>query len=280
MRSRLSRLMWKSGITPAMVRRTAKRSRFALVMHGVSAELDLSLPCEVQPHHTGTEMEQTLAWLKVEFDFLAPQAFLETDDPGVLLTFDDGFANNYEVLLPILEAFNAPAIFFVTTQHVLDSNNWLPATHKIAKRHWAIANDIPDATAHAFFDGMTVEQLQECARHPLITIGSHTLTHPFLTKCPPDQQTEEISGSKQLIEELCGKSVDLFAYPSGDYDERVLKQVEQAGYIAAFAVDSLRINPYRFEIPRVGLYQSDESYLALKLSGLHRRSIRGRILTG
>lgn len=278
LRERIGQFFWKLGVTPTLVRRVAGRGRFALVMHGVSPASDPTLPATVQPHHTAQEMRQTLSWLKQTFTVLTPDQFLCTDLPGVLLTFDDGFANNVDVLLPILEEFEAPAVFFITVQHVLNPRDWLPATRVLVEQVWKNLQDVPETTAQNFYDGMTVEQLQACARHQLITIGSHTMTHPFLSKCSLPELENEIFASKRILEELTGKPVDTFAYPTGDYDTRAIQQVEQAGYKAAFAVDSMKLGASRFEIPRVGLYSSTPSYLGLKLSGLHRRPIHGKIL--
>ncbi len=279
LRGKIGQILCKLGITPALARRVAHHGRFALVMHGVSPAFDSSLPSSVQPHHTAQEMRLTLSWLKQYFTILTPDQFLNTDHPGVLLTFDDGFANNVDVLLPILEEFDVPAVFFVTVQHVLNPRDWLPATRRLVEQVWRKTENVPETTARNFFDGMTVEQLQTCAHHPLITIGSHTISHPFLSECSLPEMENEISGSKRQLEELAGKPVDLFAYPTGDYDERVLLQVQRAGYRAAFAVDSLKLGALRFEIPRVGLYSSDPPYLGLKLSGLHRPPLYGKILS-
>lgn len=279
LRGQIGQIFWKFGVTPALVRRIARRGRFALVMHGVSPAFDPSLPADVQPHHTAQQIRQTLSWLKQYFTILTPDQFLNSDHPGLLLTFDDGFANNVDVLLAILEEFDAPAVFFVTLQHVLNPRDWLPATRRLVEQVWHQAEDVPETTARNFFDGMTVEQLHACAQHPLITIASHTISHPFLSSCSLLEQEKEISGSKHLLEEMTGKPVDYFAYPTGDYDKHATHQVEQAGYKAAFAVDPLKLGALRFEIPRVGLYASDPSYLGLKLSGLHRPPLHGKILS-
>lgn len=279
LRGQIGRILWKLGVTPALVRHVARQGRFALVMHGVSPAFDPSLPASVQPHHTAQEMRQTLSWLKHYFTLLTHEQFLNSDHAGVLLTFDDGFANNVDVLLPILEEFDAPAVFFVTVQHVLNPRDWLPATRRLIEKVWHQVEDMPETTARNFYDGMTVGQLQACAQHPLITIASHTISHAFLSRCSLLEQENEISGSKRLLEEMAGKPVDYFAYPTGDYDARTIQLVQQAGYKAAFAVDPLRLGALQFEIPRVGLYSSEPSYLGLKLSGLYRPPLHGKILS-
>jgi peptidoglycan/xylan/chitin deacetylase (PgdA/CDA1 family) len=116
---------------------------------------------------------------------------------------------------------------------------------------------------------MSREQVKACADHPLITIGGHTTSHPYLTTCKGKQLEWELSGSKQTLEEITGQRIDLFAYPTGDYNAEVLSGVKKTGYRAAFVEFSHRIGDPLFEIPRVGVYDPDPAYLSVKLSGLH-----------
>jgi len=270
----LSKILYRSGFSDVIRKILTKDKRFVLVMHGVASEFNPAYPREAQPHLCRSDMIAILQWLTTHFAFLSPSDFFETAKPGVLLTFDDGFANNHEVLLPILEDYNTPAIYFVTLQHILEPKDWLPATREVAKKGWAGLADIPKTVAHDFYDGMTVRQLQACARHPLITIGSHTLSHPFLSQCTDEALYDEIRGSKQILEEIITQRVDYFAYPTGDYDVRAIEHIRAVGYTAAFAVDPKNVSEFKYEVPRVGLYDADSAYLGMKLSGLHRRPIR------
>ena len=121
---------------------------------------------------------------------------------------------------------------------------------------------------------MSRADLGACAEHPLVTIGSHTVSHPRLTRCDDAALAAELEESRRLLEDWCGATVDLFAYPKGDYDLRVARAVRDAGYRAAFAEDPVGAGLPDFEIPRIGLYAHDAAYLSAKLSGLHRRPWR------
>jgi hypothetical protein len=88
----------------------------------------------------------------------------------------------------------------------------------------------------------------------------------------------ELSESRSYLQRISGQAVDCFAYPYGDYDRRVAEEVCAAGYRAAFVVDPLPVGMPAYEIPRVALYYSRVEYLSVKLSGLHRRPLRGRLL--
>ena len=72
-----------------------------------------------------------------------------------------------------------------------------------------------------------------------IEIGGHTVTHPILTKLSDEAARQEIVQNKQVLEEITGRPLRLFAYPNGkfgmDFDERHEKMVAEAGYEAAFS---------------------------------------------
>ena len=257
---------------PALMRGLfAREGVFFLELHGVAGRRYAEVPTAAQPSFTAEDLEAALRWLSKRFAFLTPdQAFLP-GARGVLLTFDDGFANNFTRALPLLERFGVPAVFFVTLQHVEEPSDWLPSVRRALA---GIEPAWPEEVRQDLFDGMSVEQLRAAAAHPLITIGSHTLGHPRLTACDGEVLRRQVESSRQRLSELTGREVDLFAYPYGDYDRRVAEAVRSAGYRAAFAEDARQAGLPDFEIPRVGLYSAASSYLDLKLSGLYRRPWR------
>ena len=70
----------------------------------------------------------------------------------------------------------------------------------------------------------------------LISIGSHTKSHYILSKCTPDAAWEELTASKQIIEEKTGTNCDTFCYPNGgtrDFNKQTGKQLQEAGYRCA-----------------------------------------------
>lgn len=267
-----TKLLWRLGTFDLLRRTLTGRGRFVVMFHGIAEQRHAGLPLEVQPALTRRELDTVLGWLRERFALLTPAEFLGGTLPGVLLTFDDGLANNVTIALPVLEQHAAPAVFFVAVQHVVDPTDWLPASRKLARQGWPDGH--ADVVAHHFFDGMSMAQLQHCGDHPLITIGGHTWTHPFLTDCSDSELTRELVESRRYLSEISGQRVDLLAYPTGDYDQRVAQAVQQAGYRAAFAEFPRQGDMPQFEIPRVGLYQADSAYLSAKLSGLHQPALK------
>lgn len=277
MRYLFARLLSTLGIASLARHLMVRDGRFVLAFHSIIRQRYEDLAPLSQAGLTVAELDQIIRWVKRRFDLLTPNQFLESDRPGVLLTFDDGMANNYTYALPILEQHEVPAIFFVATQHVLDPGNWLPYTRRKAHAQWDNLEDVPQEWARELFDGMSREQVAACARHPLITVGSHTISHPFLTRCDAARLERELVGSRQQLESITGQVVDLFAYPTGDYDRRVAEAVRAAGYRAAFAAVSSGVGMPIYEISRIGVYLPDVYYLDVKLSGLYHRPV-GRLL--
>jgi len=276
-RDALIHLAWRLGLTQGIRAQLASRGRFVLLFHGVAAQRHTELPSGVQPELTAAQLQACLCWLGDHFQFLTPDEFLMSDQSGVLLTFDDGLANNCTHALPLLEEFCAPAVFFVSTQHILSTRDWLPATRDRARRAWPSIEDVPPDVAAEFFDGMSREQLLACARSGWVTIGSHTISHPFLTRSDDARLQRELAGSREFLQTCSGQAVDLLAYPTGDYDRRVAAAVQHAGYRAAFAVDSRNLGLPVFEIPRIGIYRANPAYLDAKLCGLYRKCLIGHL---
>jgi peptidoglycan/xylan/chitin deacetylase (PgdA/CDA1 family) len=273
-----SRLLHLTGISALSRRVLTAGRRFAIVLHGVSSRFRADLPVDAQPYTTVDDLESILRWLKERFDILTTDEFLYSSKPGILVTFDDGYANNHSLVLPVLRRMKVPAVFFVTLQHVRDPRDWLPSVRRVTSRIWSDRSAVPAGLAAELFDGMSRQQLADCFEDPLITVASHTMSHPFLTRCDDTQLRQELTQSRRLLEEWSGAPVELIAYPTSDYDERVVRAANGCGYRAAFAESSRHVGVPPMEIPRIGIYAADEAYLAAKFSGLHGSSLRGALL--
>lgn len=243
------------------------------MFHGVSSRKLKDIAAENQPRSSAAEFEDIMAWLAARFAFLTPEQYLEGWMPGVLLTFDDGLANNCRNVLPVLQKHEAPGLFFVSTQHVADPRDWLGFVRLQSERAWGGPQGVPEDVAQDWYDGMSREALRALAAEPLVTIGSHGVTHAILPECGDRDLDYELRDSKRFLEEIIGSPVNYVAYPRGDYDRRVIERTRTAGYTAGFTIDARNLGCARFELPRVGIYQAGAPYLSLKLSGLHRRPL-------
>ncbi len=176
----------------------------------------------------------------------------EPPAPAVVVTFDDGYRDNLENALPILRRHEIPATIFVTARF---SDGSL--------RH----PRYPDEPGRLHLDWQEIALL---ANDPAITIGSHSLTHPYLTRLDDAAATAEIAGSRAAIAEKLGRDVDFFCYPSGDLGARERRLAEAAGYRAAVSVrpGANRDLSERFALRRTEVTDRDgPRELALKLAG-------------
>jgi peptidoglycan/xylan/chitin deacetylase (PgdA/CDA1 family) len=120
-------------------------------------------------------------------------------------------------------------------------------------------------------------ELKELCRDPLVSIGSHSISHPRLSRLDHAAAEQEIAGSKRKIESKLGVSVGNFAYPHGDpmsANQREFELVQAAGYRLALTCGPAHVFTYHantpFSLPRIsvnGLHQKETSLCAL-LSGV------------
>jgi len=125
-------------------------------------------------------------------------ANIEQYEKPVILTFDDGYMDNYLEAWPLLEKYNAKATFFVITGS-LEVN---------AK-------------------SMTYEQVRELSQSGLISIQSHTVNHPYLSDLTREEQEKQLVQSKLDILRITGKEPYVLCYPSGKYNRDTLELVEE-----------------------------------------------------
>lgn len=133
----------------------------------------------------------------------------------IALTFDDGYTNVLRYGLRPLADNKYHAIQFIVASCIGKANQW----------------DMRAGEAQEPL--MDTAQIREwlAAGHE---IGSHSLTHPLLTRIPRAQAHEEISASKKILEDLFGRTVEYFCYPYGDWNDELCNLVMAAGYKAAF----------------------------------------------
>jgi len=111
-------------------------------------------------------------------------------------------------------------------------------------------------------------------------VGSHTVTHPRLTRVSPDLRRLELEESRRGLEGVLGRPVTALAYPFGDADTDVVEAAREAGYRAA-ATMSRRPCPGPMAVPRVGVYSHDvPARFALKVSRPMRTRVAAAALSG
>jgi len=188
------------------------------------------------------ELGYTVVDLQAVLDHYVERAALPSQ--AVLITFDDGYLDNLENALPILERHGYPAVLFVPIGYLGDP---LPLPHE---EHLA-AQGILNRT----IDWDEVAELEQAG----IRIESHGISHRPLADLEVDEAAREIALSKFRLEERLGRPVRAFSYVKGSeahYKPVHLSLVRQAGYDLAFtavsganspATDPLQLRRYNIE---------------------------------
>lgn len=173
-----------------------------LMYHSIAAGNDLKVPLE--------DFDAQMKWLS-ENGFKPItlgqlnrywQGNYPVEGKPVVITFDDGYLDNYTAAFPVLQKFHFPATIFVITDSVKRDNH------------------------------MKWEQMREMHKDG-IEFGSHMAHHSNFTKTPIDQIKAELKESKQELEQELGSPVTTFCYPGGGLIPEASQLVREAGYTMA-----------------------------------------------
>jgi peptidoglycan/xylan/chitin deacetylase (PgdA/CDA1 family) len=164
------------------------------------------------------------------------------------LTFDDGFESVYSHAFPLLQEFGFPATVFLVTGYCGSQSVWNRRTPKIGPAPLA-----------------TWDQIAEMSNWG-IEIGSHSVTHPDLTRVRPSKAEREIRSSRRMIEDRLSKPVTAFAYPFGHSNAEVRAMVEaQYQYACSTRLGMVESGSAPYRLKRVEMYyfSSDEHFESL-----------------
>lgn len=166
------------------------------------------------------------------YDSLASNA--ELPENPVLITFDDGYEDNYVYAYPILQKYGFKGTIFVITSF-LDKN---------MKNY------------------VTWEQAEEMEASGTISIQSHTVTHSSMTELSDEQLRHELADSKQAIESHLNKPIHFIAYPTGTYNLHIAQLVKEAGYDGAFTIKYGNVDKASnlYAIERIPVFHTENTF--------------------
>ena len=169
------------------------------------------------------EFEKQLAYLAEEgYNFLFADQYSACNVKSVILTFDDGYDDNYSNVLPLLKKFNAKATIFLAADCI--------------GRPGYLAED----------------QIVEMQQSGLISFGSHTMSHQDLSSLTNNEIHYELSNSKAEIERITGKTVTALSYPYGNCNFTVSSIAKQY-YSVAFVTAGNRFSFNHYHIRRIAV---------------------------
>ncbi|KAJ49956.1 peptidoglycan/xylan/chitin deacetylase (PgdA/CDA1 family) [Clostridium tetanomorphum] len=147
-------------------------------------------------------------------------------EKSVVITFDDGYNDNYTNAYPILKELNFNAVIFVVTDTIDKDKNCL-----------------------------TSEEIIEMNSNG-IEIQSHTQKHEKLPSISYKQQLETLKNSKNFLESILNKKVDYIAYPYGLYNDSTIKALKELGFKMGFSTSGT------WSDKTDGIYSLDRVYIS------------------
>ncbi len=174
----------------------------------------------------------------------------EIPEKPIIITFDDGYMDNYENAFPVLRKYSFPAAIFMVSGLMGSSNLW------------DVAAGYPERPLIGWREA---KEMVKCG----VTIGSHTIKHPWLTQLVLDEAKREIEESKKFFEDRFGMPINHFAYPYGDLNQPIVDIVRDAGYLTACSVRTgfNKKDTDPFILKRIGIFGEDSLWrFALKVT--------------
>lgn len=173
-----------------------------------------------------SELEGHIEALKEKnYTFIFADEYAVTDKKTVIMSFDDGYVDNYTEMFPIIKKYNVKVTVFMIAAYI-GSEGYL-----------------------------TSAMIKEMSDSGLVSFQSHTMDHPSLTSLTADSMRYQFRKSNEIIESLTGREVKAICYPTGRYNNTVLAVASEfydfgyttvyststAGY-PALALPRMRVN--------------------------------------
>lgn len=169
-----------------------------------------------------------MEWLKATGSLISLRSLTAGPQSGrnVAITFDDAFDNVRQNALPVLADLQIPATVFAVAGCLGKTPNW------------TMDGNHPDR-------GEVLSTAAQLRAYPpeLIDIGSHTVSHPDLTKTGDQQVDRELRESKSILEEAIGREVWCLSVPYGAYHSGTLNAAKSVGYSMVVTCDPRVVDP-------------------------------------
>ncbi len=176
------------------------------------------------------------ALIEKGYTFIFADEYGMYDTKTVIMSFDDGYLDNYTEMFPIIKEYNVKVTVFMITDYINGG------------------------------EYLSEDMIKEMSSSGLVSFQSHTASHPALTTLSEESLRNEFSTSNSVIEGLTGRPVKAICYPSGQYNDLTLSVASEYysfGYTTV-STNSTAGYPY-LELPRLRVNRgySKEAFASL-----------------
>ena len=154
----------------------------------------------------------------------------------VLITFDDGYENNFINAYPILKNLGFTSLIFISTGFIGKKKSVLDERENVPE-DFLDKNEIKSMYNDGFY------------------VGSHGINHYYLDRLDEGVLIGELIASKAYLENMLKTNIDFFSYPFGSYNLGVMRAVKKAGYLGAFTTvkGKVGIGDNSYELKRIAV---------------------------
>lgn len=205
----------------------------------------LNHPLSISPQ----EFEEQMEYLyKEQYNAISPDQLMaylkygkQLPDKPIMITFDDGYLDNYTNAYPIMKKYGFTATIFIVTNLVDNDPRFI-----------------------------TWDQVREMQKNGIV-FGSHTVNHKSLTSLTKEQIMDELTQSRDEITRQLGKPPKYFAYPTGTYNSGIEDMVRAVGYKAAFTIQYGQVGADSdlYALERIPIFKGQKTFRSffIRLNG-------------
>lgn len=270
-----------------------KKVLLSFLFHNIFSDASVINLNEAHPHQNLT-VQQFRKFIEYFLEY--GYSFISSDDiakdnivnqKNILVTFDDGYFSNLQVL-PILNEYNIPAVIFVTANNIKESKLfWWDVLYRERsmrgtpekkiflemqrlqrmQREESESYLIKEFGKRVFTQTsdlnrpLSISELRNLSQNKLITIGNHTCDHVNLPLCSDCEIKFQIENAQTIIAQITGIKPNIISYPYGCYNEKATQIARRVGLSLGFTVeqrwDFLPLNPKKQDVMKLGRFCFD-----------------------
>lgn len=157
---------------------------------------------------------------------------LTLDEKAVMITFDDGWLDNYVHAFPVLRKYNINATIFIATDWVKGGPDNISHMNPHIPKHREARRLIEQGEGYKVI--LNWEFIKEMSESGLVEFHSHTKSHRKCHNLSADELEKELEGSKRIMEERLGRPCIALCWPFGRNNDLSMKIARDNGYSLIF----------------------------------------------